>query len=59
LPSPQAVLRQWADFSLLPSFDRLAKYFCFDVYGVSSSVDGITFKLFSPTPPQMPQSARD
>jgi hypothetical protein len=53
LPSPQTAIHQWADFSLLPSFDRLAKYFYFNVYGVSSSVDGITFKFFSPTPPRM------
>jgi hypothetical protein len=53
LPSPQTAIRQWADFSLLPSFERLAKYFHFNVYAVGSSVDGITLKYFSPTPPQM------
>jgi len=55
LPSPQTAIRQWSDFSLLPSFDRLAKYFSFNVYGVSSSIEGITFRFFSPTPPLMQQ----
>ncbi len=39
------------DFSLLPSFERIARYFSFSVYGGSTSVDGLTFKMFVPTPP--------
>jgi hypothetical protein len=53
LPSPQIAFRQWSDFSLLPSFDRLAKYFFFNVYAINSTPEGITFKYFSPTPPRM------
>ena len=53
MPNPQMAIRQWSDFSLLPSFDRLAKYFHFTAYGVSSTADGITFKFFAPTPPQL------
>jgi hypothetical protein len=39
------------DFSLLPDFDSLAKYFYFTVYGGSANVDGLSFKLFAPVPP--------
>jgi hypothetical protein len=46
-------LREWFDYSLLPSFDRIAKYFSFTVYGASAGNDGISFKSFSPTPPEL------
>ncbi len=39
------------DFSLLPTFDSIAKYFYFSVYGGSATVDGLLFKFFSPAPP--------
>jgi hypothetical protein len=39
------------DFSLLPSFDTIAKYFHFSVYGGSANVDGLSYKLFVPVPP--------
>jgi hypothetical protein len=45
--------RQWVDFSLLPSFDSIAKYFSFSVYAGSFSSDGFSLKLFMPTPPQL------
>ncbi len=41
------------DFSLLPPFDKVARYFSFTVYGASATVDGLTFKLFAPTPPAL------
>jgi hypothetical protein len=41
----------WLDFSLLPDYDRVAKYFYFTVYGGSADMDGLTFKFFSPRPP--------
>ncbi|HWX18581.1 MAG TPA: hypothetical protein VN578_01620 [Candidatus Binatia bacterium] len=44
-------LKDWMDFSLLPPFDKIAKYFYFRVYGDSANVDGLTFKMFSPVPP--------
>ncbi len=53
LPALQTALRDWLDFSLLPSFERISKYFNFTVYGGSSSVQGLTFKLFAPAPPQL------
>jgi len=54
LPSPQNAIKQLTDYSLLPPFDGLAKYFHFTVYGVGASVDGVTFKWFAPIPPKLP-----
>ncbi len=48
-------LRQWADFSLLPPFDTISKYFYFSVYSGSFSADGFALKVFMPTPPQLRQ----
>jgi hypothetical protein len=45
------VFKEWFDFSLLPSFDKMSKYFNFSVYGGSATVDGLTFKMFTPVPP--------
>ncbi|MGH7988747.1 MAG: hypothetical protein ACREDS_00925 [Limisphaerales bacterium] len=43
----------WLDFSLLPDFDAVAKYFYFSVYGGNVTTDGIYFKFFAPRPPQL------
>jgi hypothetical protein len=43
-------LKDWMDFSLLPSFDKVSKYFGFTVYAASASPDGLTFKMFAPVP---------
>ena len=43
-------LKDWMDFSLLPPFDKVSKYFGFNVYAASSSSDGILFKMFAPVP---------
>ncbi len=53
LPNPTAMFREWFDFSLLPSFDKIAKYFYFTVYGGSATSQGLSFKLFAPAPPQL------
>jgi hypothetical protein len=45
--------KDWADYSLLPPFERISKYFYFSVYVGSASVDGLTFKLYSPAPPSL------
>ncbi len=45
--------RDWMDFSLLPDYDQVSKYFYFSVFGGSTTVDGISFKAFAPRPPQM------
>ena len=49
---PKSV-RDWMDFSLLPDYDRVAKYFYFSVYGGGAMADGLSFKAFAPRPPQM------
>ncbi len=48
-------LQQWTDFSLLPPFDAISKYFNFSVYSGSFSADGFALKVFMPTPPQLRQ----
>jgi hypothetical protein len=48
-------LGDWLDFSLLPDYDQVAKYFYFTVYSGSTTTDGLTFKFFSPRPPQLRQ----
>ena len=51
--SPEKKFREWLDFSLLPDYEKVSKYFSFGVYSGSATVDGITFRSFSPTPPQL------
>src|SRR6266404_2771478 len=48
---PGKLFKEWMDFPLLPTFDKVSKYFYFSVYGGSATVDGLTFKIFAPTPP--------
>ena len=43
--------KDWFDVALLPSFDKLARYFHFTVLAVNANADGFYFKTFSPTPP--------
>ncbi len=50
---PEKSYKDWMDYSLLPSFDRVAKYFYYTVHAGSANVDGITFKFFCPTPPAL------
>ncbi len=57
LASPEKNFKDWMDFSLLPAFDKVARYFYFTVYGGSASVDGWTLKMFAPLPPQLKGSA--
>jgi hypothetical protein len=44
---------EWFDFTLLPPFDRVSKYFGFDVGAIGVSPSAITFKVFTPTPTQL------
>jgi hypothetical protein len=48
-------LGDWLDFSLLPDYDQVARYFYFTVYSGSANTDGLTFKFFTPCPPQLRQ----
>jgi len=45
--------KDWVDFSLLPSFDAIAKYFYINIASGNVTSDGISFKVFTPTPPQI------
>jgi hypothetical protein len=53
LANPEPAFRGLMDFSLLPAFDRLARYFHFSVSGGSATVEGLSFKWFAPAPPQL------
>jgi hypothetical protein len=44
-------LRAWVDFTLLPPFEQLSKYFHFSVYGLEWETEGFSYRMFSPTPP--------
>jgi hypothetical protein len=44
-------LKDFMDYSLLPAFDRVEKYFSFSVHGGDANVDGLTFQTYSPVPP--------
>ncbi len=45
--------KEWVDFSLLPSFDRISKYFHMNVTAGSVDASGIHIKFFNPNPPQL------
>jgi hypothetical protein len=51
--SPEKSIREWMDFSLLPDFDQVSKYFYFTVYSGSTTSDNFSFKAFAPRPPQL------
>lgn len=50
---PESSLKEWFDFSLLPPFEKISKYFHFSVYSGSANVDGLSIKFFSPVPPAL------
>lgn len=50
-------LNDWLDLSLLPPYERVAKYFHFSVSALNTSVEGILLKMFSPVPPQLKKPA--
>jgi hypothetical protein len=50
LPGAES-FKDWMDFSLLPSFDSVSKYFGISVYTASANPDGLAFKVFAPVPP--------
>ncbi len=47
------VYREWFDFTLLPDYQAVSKYFYISAYTGSANSDGLTFKVFNPRPPQM------
>jgi hypothetical protein len=42
-------ISDWADFSLLPDFEKVAKYFTFGVLTGSNDAQGFAVKWFNPT----------
>jgi len=45
--------REFFDFSLLPDFDAVSKYFYMSVYGGKTTPAGTTINIYSPRPPQL------
>jgi hypothetical protein len=43
-------LKDWLDFSLLPPFDKVAKYFGISVFAGSMTRDGYLMKVLTPVP---------
>lgn len=41
------------DLTLLPAYDKVAKYFYLNVNALGVTADGITFKMFTSTPPPL------
>lgn len=52
-PVPSQGFSDWADFSLLPEFDKVSNYFYFIVYGGGATSDGLAFSMFAPRPPNL------
>jgi hypothetical protein len=48
--APLKAFKEIADFSLLPPFEAIAKYFSFTVQSASGTPEGIGFKSFVPVP---------
>ncbi len=51
VPGTAQAFKGWFDFSLLPSFDKISKYFYLSVYGGGATADGLMLKAFDPAPP--------
>jgi hypothetical protein len=51
--SPEKIFGEWMDFSLLPDYDKVSKYFYFSVTSGNVTADGLSFKVFAPRPPQL------
>jgi hypothetical protein len=46
-------LRDLMDFSLLPDYDAISKYFNFTVNAGDATSDGLDFKFFQPRSPEL------
>lgn len=49
----QKKLQAWLDFSLLPPFDAIAKYFHIAVFSAATTPQGILVRAFTPQPPEL------
>ncbi len=45
--------REWLDFSLLPDYERVSKYFYRSVIAGNANGEGLNVKVFTPRPPQL------
>jgi hypothetical protein len=45
-------IQDWLDFSLLPDYDQVSKYFYFSVYAGNTTSEGLSFTGFAPRPPE-------
>ncbi len=48
-----AEFRDWADFTLLPEYDKVAKYFHLSVFANGTDANGLTLRVFTPRPPTL------
>jgi hypothetical protein len=46
-------IRDLMDFSLLPDYERVSKYFNLTVYAGTTTTEGLDFKFFQPRPPEL------
>jgi hypothetical protein len=46
-------IRDMMDFSLLPDYARVSKYFNLTVYSGNTTTEGLDFKFFQPRPPEL------
>lgn len=53
LVTGQKFFKDWADVSLLPDYDLVAKYFNFTVSAGGATPEGLTLKIFAPTSPDL------
>jgi hypothetical protein len=53
MDSNDSKLKEWVDFSLIPPFEQISKYFYLNVWSGAVTADGFSFKVFSPTPPEL------
>ena len=51
VPASFKGVSSWADYSLLPPFEQISKYFYYTVYAAKAGPDGVTLTYFAPTPP--------
>ena len=48
-----ANIREWADFTLLPEYEQVSKYFYLSVVSGGGNGEGINLKVFTPRPPTL------
>jgi hypothetical protein len=51
--SRSSIASDWIDYSTLPAFDAIAKYFYYSLGSTTATAEGIAFKMAAPTPPAL------